>query len=736
MTQDSAIPSTIQHNLGLYRLQGFSGRQAELHQLADWMTGGDDLPAIAISGEQGNGKTTLATAIAWNRIHHFPDGIVRVGAAGVTRFRLYDVVRTLDSVFGTTMTRLSEDRWGLSILEQLYRRQRLLILDELSGAIAEELETIADIIGHLHEAGGSSRVLFIDRNFSPAIADLCRFQHIHLDGLTLAEVPEFIRRRGPTAAQPAALAHLDDLYRLTRGRPEPLRLLLGLLLDFTWDELADWLQDALTPQGEVAVPALVAFAAEQFAARQAQAGPFLDQLVTAAGGASLSSVRTLFWSAMGAPEELEPLLTALADRGLVELDPYQDRVVLHPLVRGIMEQGAVMLGEEWERRHAIHYSQVLAQYQVLPVERWPQLDADWGNMYKGADWCAARLERIWQQSPQEMIADPAVDAQSIAIPADAQSFRADLRLARDYGLFLAHYAFWRHPPGSLRWLAAGAVAALALADVRDYGWLLMNIGRQRFFTGQVEEAIAWFKRAVAIFDARDLLTELAYALTDLGTSLRVLDQPRQALPYFNAAAECVAQLGDQLGLATAYMNLGSAHYGLNEFERALERQRVALRIALRLNAHQQTASAFNSMGLAMEGLDRLDEAQAAYEQALALFRRINDFAGISACYNNLGSVAYAREDFGQALTWYELDLQLSAERGNWTDMAATLHNLGHVALEQAAWDRAQVYFQQSRDLYAAFALTDYVQEEEEMLAYIRETAPRAAHSGRPARATA
>ena len=131
MAESNPSQTSTPHNLGLYRLEGFGGRRAQLLQLNEWMTGGDDLPAIAISGEQGNGKSTLATAAAWNHFHHFTDGIVRVGAAGVTRFRLYDVVRTMDTVFGTTLTRISEERWGISILEQLYRRKRLLILDEL-----------------------------------------------------------------------------------------------------------------------------------------------------------------------------------------------------------------------------------------------------------------------------------------------------------------------------------------------------------------------------------------------------------------------------------------------------------------------------------------------------------------------------------------------------------------------------------------------------------------------------
>ena len=57
-------PRRHPHNLSLYQLEGFSGSRRKLLLLHDWLTGGDDLPAIAISGEQGNGKSTLATAVA------------------------------------------------------------------------------------------------------------------------------------------------------------------------------------------------------------------------------------------------------------------------------------------------------------------------------------------------------------------------------------------------------------------------------------------------------------------------------------------------------------------------------------------------------------------------------------------------------------------------------------------------------------------------------------------------
>jgi len=725
-------PQGTPHNLGLFRLEGFSGSRRELLTLHDWLTGGDDLPAIALSGEQGIGKSTLATAVAWNHFHHFSDGIIRVSPAGTNPFRLYDVVRTLDTVLGTALTRMSADRWGISILEQLYKRKRLLILDKLAGATPKELKTLVDIIGHLHENEGQSRILLIDRNFNPAIAKLVQQQRIHLAGMDSTELPELIWKRAPAPVKSAALAYVADLHALTGGSPLCVRFVLGLLLDFPWEELAGILRG----WSELAVdrmPAhsLCAFAVENYALQNPAAVVLLSRIVHGVAGVSLESLRSLFWEGLGTPEELEATLAGLAERGLLDLDPYHERAYIHPVVRRYLDENAAMLGEEWERRHAAFYVARVQSYQQLPLHRWAEVDRDWGNIFVGADWCARRIEGLYERSALEFLADADLDTVALAhLPVTAASY-GDLRLARQYALALADYAFWRHPPGIVRWLAVGALSALALQDIRNYAWLLMNIGRQMFFLDRLPEAITWFERAQPIFDERDLLSELAYVFTDLGTSYRVLDEPRRALDHFLAAFDCTAQLSDQPALATAYMNLGSAYFSLNQHDRALGEHRKALRVALRLQDKHLTASAFNNMGLSLEAMDRTEDAVHAYEHALRTFRQSEDVTGISACYNNLGSVCYARGDYEEALQWYDRDRQLLEQRGAWTDLAATLHNLGHVALEQGVAEQALAYFTQSRDLYAAFDLNEYQEEEEEMIRFIHaQKAPKAAPKNR------
>ncbi|HQY93750.1 tetratricopeptide repeat protein [Caldilinea sp.] len=705
----------ISNNLTFYRLNGFVGSRRHLLTIHEWLTGGDDLPAIAISGEQGAGKSTLAVASAWNHYYDFSDGIIQVSPAGASPFRLYDVVRTMDTVLGTALTRTSDNRWGISILEQLYKRRRLLILDKLAGASEREVATLVEIIGHLHENEGQSRIILIDRKFNPNIAALVQHQHLHLDGILREDLDAFVAARAPQRVLTAAHAHAEAIYAAARGNPICMRLIFGLMEEFPFSELDAIFRGISGPDGGVPASSICAFALETYALQNPAAGVFLNRLVRAVGGVYEPALRELFWADLGSHEDYAHTVSALADRALIERDRFRGRVVIHPLVRRYLEENTAMLGEEWDRRHAAFYVKQAEQYQMLPLQRWSEVDLDWGNIFAGADWCSNRLTRIFQREPEAMLSDDAAEITKLAPQDTSSAVYADLRLAVDYALALAHYAFWRHPPGILRWLTVGAVAALATQNMRDYAWLLTNMGQQYFFLGRVEEGIGWLQRAAPIFDERDLLADLAYVYTDLGTSHRILDELRRALEYFTGAFNCVAQLGDQHGLATAYMNLGSAYFSLNQPERALAEHRRSLRIALRGDDKHLLASIYNNVGLVLEALERYDEAIEAYEYALTMFNKNEDLTGVSACYNNLGSVCYARGDFAQAHTWYTLDMVLLRKRGAWTDLAATLHNLGHVALAQDALDQASAYFAESRDLYTAFDLRDYASEEEEML---------------------
>ena len=105
------------------------------------------------------------------------------------------------------------------------------------------------------------------------------------------------------------------------------------MLDYEWDDLSGLLMGAIGPDGTLAAPDVAAFAVESFASIHPETGPLLNRLVSAAGGAALTAVRDLFWADLGTPRTLGETLIALHDRALIEHDLYNQRVVLHPLVR-------------------------------------------------------------------------------------------------------------------------------------------------------------------------------------------------------------------------------------------------------------------------------------------------------------------------------------------------------------------------------------------------------------------
>ena len=146
--------------------------------------------------------------------------------------------------------------------------------------------------------------MLISRDFHPAIESLVQFQHFRLEGLTPEELPQFIRNRAPRDVRDSALQRWRSCMRCTLGRPYVMRLVLGLMLDYEWDDLRALLGSVAGADGAVGAEELAAFAVENFASIHPEAGPLLNRLVSAAGGASLAAMRELFWSGLGTPREL------------------------------------------------------------------------------------------------------------------------------------------------------------------------------------------------------------------------------------------------------------------------------------------------------------------------------------------------------------------------------------------------------------------------------------------------
>ena len=383
----TAAPTPItKHNLDLYRLRDFLGRSRELHRLQHLLLDSQSHPVVALTGPVGMGKSTLATGAGWATIPHFRDGVVYAAPSGLERFRFYDLVRQLDIVLDSSITSRPPDMWKTSIMELLYQRNRLLILDDTDTAATEEWEQLQAVLRGLRGEDTSARVLIIAEKPTDLLQDLSQDQLLNLSGFTAHETEYFLHAHGVSEELSS------KAYTQFQGMPLALRLLQGLDREQPGKALGS-------------VPDLEQTALWLCREGWPQAYRLLELLTSVAGEASYGALRDLFMRGDSEPERSSPAaenptweelpshlqesLQELTRRGLLEHDTLHRRVAVHPRVRQLVATGSTVQSQGWLAAHARYYISIAGQYERLDIENWPELDAEWGNVRQGADWCGA-----------------------------------------------------------------------------------------------------------------------------------------------------------------------------------------------------------------------------------------------------------------------------------------------------------------------------------------------------------
>lgn len=706
---------TTRHNLDLFRLRDFWGRSRELHRLQHLLLDTQSHPVVVLTGPLGMGKTTLATGAGWSTIPHFRDGVVYTAPSGLERLRFYDLVRQLDIVLHTDITGKPPTLWETSILELLYQRFRLLILDDTDTAATEEWEQLLNVLEGLRAADTPARVLIIAEKPTELLQELSKGQLLNLSGFTANETKGYLHAHGvPEKFSSQAHAQLH-------GMPLALRLLHGLARKQP--------EKALVPILDLEQTALHACQDSW-----PQAYRLLELLNSVSGQASYGALRDLFWNEELGPEspgsseelptweELPPNMQEwvleLRRRGLLEHDTLRGRVTVHPRVRQLVTAGSTVQNRGWLDAHARYYISIASQYERMDIENWAELDAEWGNVRQGADWC---VQLIRQRSGQDLLPLVAELAEShfkseeipTGLPPDVPV--ADLNLVRSYGFAMALHSFYRHPPRSLSWIAAGAVACAGLADYRGFGRMMLHLGRQLFFRRQYADSLFWLQHAQKVFERRDMVLLQAYAHTDIGMVHRARGQPHIALRHCTVAYDCLAQGGNLGEMAGACLNLGSLALSVRDYRQALYQYRNALRLAVGLDDRRLMANAFNNLGLVLETQENFPAAQDIYLRAFELYQFLHLTEGEGTALSNLGAVAYQQGDFRQSENWFRQALQRCKDRGAWLDLAAIQHNLGTVLLNLNQVDEADAAFASSRACYKALQLQAFAAEEESLM---------------------
>jgi tetratricopeptide (TPR) repeat protein/energy-coupling factor transporter ATP-binding protein EcfA2 len=678
---------TPPNNIRRFRLDTFVGRQAELARLAAWV---QESPILAITGPSGIGKSSLATALAYQLMSQFEEGLIWVTAFGAHEFRIYDVIRAIEDVLATGITSRPPDQWQILALQQLYGRRRLIVLDEIAQTEEATAQQIAESLGRIGP-GGPGRAILVGRDLPQPLLELVGDYCLHLGGLTETEASELLVQAYPSS--PVA-EDLQVLMEISQGHPLALKLLAPIwtIVDVV---LADW---------EKSDPAAV---------------QLLTRFTLSSGGSDFDALEAVYWRGLGPTEALQPTLVELTRHGLLQYDADEERYLLHPALRRLLiNKNFAAIPHDQQRDladdHARYYLSIARQYERVPANQWSPIEGDWANIRQGAQWLTQQLEDMAGDSVEDLLL--AIDGLNYF-----DSRRSDqLSLLSDYALALRTYCVERQPPRGFRWLAAGLVASQVLGDSWSRTLIGGRLSTLAYLQGDYDLAETWLRRSLNALVPLNDRARLSRIWSDLGALYKAQGRFEEALAACQQVHSLNEGLGNWRGMGSALMRIGSIYYGSEDIDSALDWHKRALKLFEEHDDLGGQAMAHNNVGLAYEAEGDFEQAIHHYRESARRHESLNNTQGLVTAYGNLGSASYELGDFEAAIEWYRKDLALSEQIGDWTGTAATLHNIGHVALEMEDLDAAHDYFTRSRDLYAQFGLNEFADEEELLIQIVQE----------------
>ncbi len=689
-------------------LTSFVGRERELAEVRKMLS---EIRLVTLTGAGGVGKTRLALRVAAELIERFPDGVWLVEFAALWEPGL--VPQTVATVLGLK----EEPSKSLmqTFVEHLQGKCLLLVLDNaehLLGACAELVEVLLrqcsqvtllvtsreqlGVTGELiyrvpslstpelsRDATAHSLVdyesvrLFTeraqfqlpqfavsDRN-APALASICQ----HLDGIPLAIELAAARVRSMSVEE--VNHRLDQRFRLLTGgsRTAPRR-------QQTLRAALDWSYDLLSDAEKALLGRLSVFAG----------GWMLESAEHVGGGEDVQT-----W-------EMLDLLTALADKNLVETEEREGatRYRLLETVRQYAQELLRERGEEplWQGRHLMHFLALAeeAEPELKGKDQQPWLDrleTEHDNLRAALAWAttaggdaagglrlAGALWRFWLVR---------------GYLCEGQGWLSGLLAAAPRGQAAAR-AKALHGAGVLAWQqgyygAARALHEQSLAIQRELGdrqaiaGSLNNLGLVAWQQGDYAAARALYEQSLAIRRELGDRQDIAGSLNNFGLVAYRQGDYLAAIALYEESLTLQRELGDRQGIAASLNNLGNVANDQGDYSAARALLVESLTTFRELGDRHGIAMALTSLGNVADEQGDYSAARALYEQSLAIRRELGDRHGIAVSLTNLGMQASHQGDYSAARALYAESLVIARELGDRRGIAMVLNNQGLVAYE-------------------------------------------------------
>jgi len=668
----------------------FKDRVREVQALCNHLTD-SSVRLVSVVGRGGMGKTALVSRVLGDLEEaeetgffgkNPVSGILYLSArsTGLGLERIYaDVGRMLGEPAASRM----EARWADGsmplaakieyLLEVMQDGLYLILLDNLESVMAEDGAIIEEglrlfVERCLTQPSGVQLIVTSREQVKIAAAALRSARRIPLsEGLPEDEAVALLRDLDPQGALGLRDALGEDLRRaawLTRGVPRALEILAGILHEDPTASLSRLLAD------------------EKLFGEQV-----VEQLVAAG------------YSRLGETERRVIEALAVFDRPVEEtsvaylLHPWWPgldvRARLHRLVRGYFVSVNRVTG-----RYSLH--PLDREYAYRQIPDWADEDEE-PDLYnrrnlelRAADFYA-RLRK--PESEWQTIDDLEPQLAEFEHRIKVSDYDTAAQLVKDIG-----------PDYLLRWGHALRILSMCqqLLDKISYssleGKVLGNLGQACAHLGQYNEAVEYYKEALAIAREIGNKSDECDYLCNLGRAYRNLGQYKRSAEYHQQALNIAREIRDRRREGINLCNLGITYRNLGQHKCAIKCLKISLDISREIvNRHEEGRILMN-LGKAYLETGLAEKAIAYHQQALDIVCEIGDrreegnlLCAMGWAYDSLG-------EYEQAIGCYERGLSIMRDIGDRRGECVSLLSLGGSYLKLSDFETAIKYLRQSREI--------------------------------------
>lgn len=203
-----------------------------------------------------------------------------------------------------------------------------------------------------------------------------------------------------------------------------------------------------------------------------------------------------------------------------------------------------------------------------------------------------------------------------------------------------------------------------------------SAGTVLFNTGNFGEAVLRHQHSAAIWERLgDRPRELGTCLANLGNVYGASGQLEEALACFRRGVEIAREIGDKVGEGSRLGGLGVVQSRLGQWPEAEASHLAALGIAVALDDRSGMAHQFGGLATVKTARGDLQGGIADARKAIALFEELGDRQGLARALGNLGQYCLAGGVVGLGLESLVRSLEMAAAIGDASVLANAIRGL-------------------------------------------------------------